>query len=78
MVLISECSKFVQKEYKGYDWVGNVIYWELSKKMKFDHSTKWYMHKPESVLENETHQILWDFETNKSPYPCQNTRLRDS
>ena len=24
--------------------------------------TKWYMHKPESVQENETHMMLWDFE----------------
>ena len=23
---------------------------------------KWYMHYPESVLESETHKILWDFE----------------
>ena len=23
---------------------------------------KWYMHKPESVLENEMQKILWDFE----------------
>ena len=23
---------------------------------------KWDTHRPESVLENETHQILWDFE----------------
>ena len=22
---------------------------------------KWYMHKPESVLENETYKLLWDF-----------------
>ena len=51
------------KEYKsGHDWVGKVIHWELCKKLNFDHSTKWYMHKPESVLENETHKILWDFE----------------
>ena len=35
---------------------------ELCKKLKFDHTTKWYMHKPESVLENETHRILWYFE----------------
>ena len=26
------------------------------------HKPKWYMHKPESVLENETHKFLWDFE----------------
>ena len=39
-----------------------VIYWELCKGQKFDHADKWYMHKPESVLENETHKVLWDFE----------------
>ena len=39
-----------------------MIHWELCKKLKFHHTTKWYMHKPESVLENETHKILWDFE----------------
>ena len=44
-----------------HDWVGKVIYWKLCNKFKFDHNTKWYIHKPESVLENETHKILWDF-----------------
>ena len=34
----------------------------LGKKLKFDHITKWYMHKPESVLENETHKILQNFD----------------
>ena len=23
---------------------------------------KWYMHNPASLLENETHEILWDFQ----------------
>ena len=39
-----------------------VIHWELCKKLNFHHATKWYTHKPESVLENKTHKILWDFE----------------
>ena len=26
------------------------------------HTTKWYMHKPETVLKNETPKIHWDFE----------------
>ena len=34
----------------------------MCKKLKFDHTTKWYKHKPESVLEVEAHEILWDFE----------------
>ena len=39
-----------------------MIHWELCKKFKFNHTTKWYTHKPESILENETHKLLWDFE----------------
>ena len=35
-----------------------VIWWELCKKLKFDH-----MHTPESVPEIEMCKILWDFET---------------
>ena len=38
------------------------IHWELWKKFKIDHTNKWYTHYPESVLENEMHKILWDFE----------------
>ena len=56
---ISECSKLVQKEYKTrHDWVEKVIHWELCKKLNFDLTIKWNMHKPESVLQNETHEIL--------------------
>ena len=39
-----------------------MIHWEFYKKFKFGLTTKWYMLKPKSVLENETHKILWDFE----------------
>ena len=60
---ISECNKLAQWEYKTrYDWVGKVICWEFCKKSKFDYTNQWYMHNPESLLENETHKLLWDFE----------------
>ena len=42
--------------------VGEVINWELCKKLEIDHTTQWYTHKLKSVLKNETHKILWDFE----------------
>ena len=62
--MISECSKLARKEYKTrHDWVGKVIQWEMCKKFKFDHTNKWYMHNPESVQENDTHKLLWDFDT---------------
>ena len=34
----------------------------LIKKLKFDHTTKWYVHKLESVQENEMHKTFSDFE----------------
>ena len=72
--LISKCSKKVQKEFKTrQDWVGKVTPWELRQKMKFDHremckkykfdhTKKLYMHSPASVLENDTHKLICDFE----------------
>ena len=61
--LISESSKLSLKEYQTWhDWVGKVIYWELCKRLKFDHTNKWYIYKVEFVLKNETHKIIWDFE----------------
>ena len=61
--MIRECSKFAQKEYKTrHNLVGKVIHWEMCKKFKFDHTNKWYMHNPASVLENDTHKLQWDFD----------------
>ena len=60
---ISECSKLVRKEYKArHDWVGKVIHWEMSKKFKFDHANKWYMHNPAPLLENGTRKLPWNFD----------------
>ena len=62
--IISECNKLTQKEYKTrHDCMGKVIHWELCKKLTFNHMNKWYMHNPESVLNNDTHKLLWDFKT---------------
>ena len=61
--ITSECSKLTQKEYKiRYDWVSKLIHWEMCKKVKFDHTNKWYMYIPVPVLENDRHKLLWDFD----------------
>ena len=61
--IISECSKLARKEYQTrHDWVGKVIHWEQCKKLKFDQTNKCYMHKLESILEKETHKVLWNSE----------------
>ena len=57
--IISECSKLAQDYKARHDWIGKVIHWEMCK--KFDHPNKWYMHNTASVLENDTHKLLWDF-----------------
>ena len=41
--------------------VGKVIHQKIYKQVIFSHATKWCMHELESVLENETHKLLWDF-----------------
>ena len=45
-----------------HDWVGNMMPWELCKRLKLDQSDRWHMYNSESVLENKTQKILWDFE----------------
>ena len=61
--IINECSKLVQKEYRPKrDWVGKVINWKMCKKCKINHTNKWYMHNQASVLENDIHKVLWDFD----------------
>ena len=42
--------------------MNKVIHWELCKKFNFHHVNKWYMHNPTSVLENDTHKLLCDFD----------------
>ena len=50
--IISEYSKLAHMKYKTrLDKVGKMIHWELCNDFKFDHTNKWYMHNPESVLE---------------------------
>ena len=41
--------------------MSKVTHWKLCKKFKFDHTNKCYIYNPVSVLENETHKLLWDF-----------------
>ena len=42
--------------------MGKIIHWELCKRLEFDNTTKWYVHKQESFQENDTLKTIWDFE----------------
>ena len=51
-----------QKKYNTkHVLVRTLIHWELCKRLMFEHADKWNMHNPESGVENETHQILYEF-----------------
>ena len=56
-LIISEYSKLGKNQYKTiHDWLEKMIHRELRKKLEFNHTVKWYINKPESILENETHK----------------------
>ena len=48
--------------HKQNDLMAKMIYWNLCKNVKIDSTKKLYMQDPESVLENVTDKIIWDFD----------------
>ena len=50
-----------------HDWARKVIHGEFCNKLKFDHTDKWYMHKPKSVQEIKMHKFHRDFEIQTYP-----------
>ena len=61
-----------QARKKSWDnWVGKVIRSEVCKRRTFDKAARGYMHKLESVLENETCKISWDFVISPSLFVIQ-------
>ena len=74
--LIRECSKIEQSEYKiKHDWEGKVVYWQSCNRLHTNnHTNKGYQHKQEIVLENDMHNIVWDFEIHTSLNPGEKQR----
>ena len=65
----------MQQEYKSWqDFMGKKISREFYKRLKFDYTTKWCQHKPESVLENED-MTFYGILKNRSTNPNQKTKL---
>ena len=59
--IVSGCSILVQKDYKRrHDKVCLNIHWAICKKYGVKVCERWYEHKVESVIENDTVKILWD------------------
>ena len=74
-MIIIECSELALKvSQTRHELVGKVIHWELCKKMKYDHTAKWYILNPECVQKNKIHKLLEDFEI-QTDYLISATRL---
>ena len=57
--IISECNMVAQREYKRrHDCVGRKI---LCRKYGLAASERWYEHQPETVTDNDSCKLLWDF-----------------
>ena len=60
--ILNGCPKLSQTDYKArHDKVSAAIHWSLCKEHGFSHSSKWYEHRAEKVLENDEVKLLWDF-----------------
>ena len=63
---ISECSNFSQMEYKNMHYgKGEVISWELCNTLKFNHTVKWYMYKPDCHFVIQTNHVTYCLLTRK-------------
>ena len=53
-----------QNEYKKWqhDTICQIIHWQLCKDNGFNHSERWYEHRPDAVAENESVKRLWDMQ----------------
>ena len=60
--LISGCSQLDGTKYKlRHDNVARYIHWCLCGKHSFERVSNWWKHCPDSVIENDSVEILWDF-----------------
>ena len=60
--IVNECGKFAEKEYKRWhDRVRSYVDWQFCEKLGFNRARVWYEHEPESTVQNENFNILWDF-----------------
>ena len=57
--VISECRKLAQNEFKNiYKTMRKVIHWDFCQKFEFVHIVRKYIYNSESVLKNETDNII--------------------
>ena len=65
----------IKKDKTRYDWLGKAIHLELYKRLKLNHTTKWYNQLQKFILENKTQSSLRFQDTNRRPNPDKKTRL---
>jgi hypothetical protein len=60
--ILTGCSPLASTLYTDrHNSVAAIVHKSLCQRHGFQTGEKWYEHKPEKVLENESAKILWDF-----------------
>lgn len=60
--IVSSCKNLASIEYLNrHNKVAQYLHHHLLKQNNFNVKDKWYEHQPESIVENNTAKILWDF-----------------
>ena len=66
--IVRECWTLAQKQNKtSNNSIKKMIYGDLWKRLKYEYARKGYMDKRESIWDNETQKIPWDFEIQTDP-----------
>ena len=60
--LVSGCTQLAVTQYKTrHDNVAKYLHWLLCSKYDMQREHHWWKHNPDSVVENNSVKILWDF-----------------
>ena len=60
MLILSECEKLAQGDYKKrHDRLASIIHWELCALHGFKRSENWFDHRVKPAMENDRVKILW-------------------
>ena len=61
LVIVGECSKLAQREYKRrHVNVARIVHWKLWERFNLEKLEKWYLHNPQTVTENVNHKLIWN------------------
>ena len=78
--IVSGCPELAKTEYiqiHRHDKAAWYMHWKVCHNYNIKTSEKWYDHEPETVTENEDHDIMGHADTHRQENNSQQTRYSD-